>query len=351
MYESYQEIFQQKNSLTQTWDIMVANRDKLVDFIQAFDPGEILFVGCGSSYWLSMSACVTMQRETGIRCTAIKSGEIVMCPECFDRAYHRPLVICASRTGMTAETVIAAKKLKAWYDAPLLLITEYESCTLGDMADMVIRQPWAREASVMQTRSFCNLYFSLVMLSAFMSNNQVLLGDLRWYIDNYETLSADVDERVKWLGEKEFKGYDYVVTLGTGCQYGVTCEGAYIQQELANFRSGYFGTLEYRHGPRVTITPTTLFAIFSTGTQYELELKVMQELQASGAKVMVFSGHSSLEGADWNFSLGRETAQEVIALYGIMTLQGLAFYQALRGGVNPDNPTGEENHKQFIAKI
>ncbi len=351
MYETYKEIFLQKNSLSQTWDCMVQNRQTLVDFIRGYEPGEIIFPACGSSYWLSMGAALTMQRETGIRCTAIKSGDILMCGECYDKALRRPLIICGSRTGMTAETVLAAKKLKEWYGAPLLAITEYDECTLGDMADLVIRQPWAREVSIMQTRSFCNLYFSLVLLSAFLSDNQRLLDDMRWYVDNYDSFAVDVSKRVEKIGAEEFAGYEHVVTLGSGCQYGVAVEGAYIQQELAKFPSGYFSTLEYRHGPCLTNNSKTLFGLFSTGVQAERELSVMQGLQETGARVIVISGNGPIDGAEWNFTLGREISPEVVALYGVMVMQGLAYYQALRGGVNPDNPSNKENDLQYVAKV
>jgi len=351
MYETYKEIFLQKDVLSQTRDRMNENRRQAVDFIKAYDPGEIVFIGCGSSYWLSMSACLTMQRETGIRCTAIKSGDVIMDSDCYSGAFRRPLVISASRTGTTIETVMAAKKFKEWYKAPLLLITEYEKCPLGEIADLVIREPWAREVSVMQTRSFSSLYLSLVMLSAFVSGNDKLLGEIDWYIDNYDRLASDVSVRAEKIGSQDFKGYEHVVTLGSGCQYGVAVEGGYIQQELAKFGSGYFATLEYRHGPCLTNNDKTLFGLFSTGDMAERENNVMGELLERGGRVILISGNAPQSIATWNFTVGRDTAKEVVALYGIMVMQGIAYYQALRGGVNPDNPNNKENDAQYIEKI
>lgn len=350
MYETYKEVFLQKETLAKTFDSMMENADALRSFVKAYDPGEILFVACGSSYWLSLSASLTMQRETGIRASAVKSGDIVMDEACYRKALRRPLVICPSRSGMTAETVIAATKLKEWYGAKVLVITEYEQCQVADLGDYVIRQPWANEVAMMQTRSFSSLYMSCVLLSAILSGNQSLIGDMHWYIENYDSLAQDVARRAERIGSEEFRGYEYLVSLGTGCQYGVAVEGGYIQLEIGRFRASYFATLEYRHGPFLTNDEKTLFALFSTGVQIEREKKVVSELKEGKGRVIVISDNEPFEEADWNFTLGRKIAPEVVALYGVMLMQGLSYYQALRIGVNPDHGSGA-GEDPFIAEV
>ena len=65
---------------------------------------------------------------------------------------------------------------------------------------------------------------------------------------------------------------------------------------------------------------------------------MVSELKRDLGRVMVISDDVTFAEADWNFTLGRKCAPEVVALYGVMLMYGLAYYQALRSGVNPDHP-------------
>lgn len=350
MYAVYNEVFEQKPVLSQVYDHILDNGSKVIELVNAYKPGEIVFIACGSSYWLSMAACLTMQRETGIRCSAVKSGDIVMDETCYAKAYRKPLLICPSRSGKTAETLIAIKKMKAWYGAKVLAITEYEDSPIQEIAEVSLLIPWANEVSLMQTRSFSCLYLSCILLSGILGENRQLLDDMRWYIDHYDLLAKDAAERTEKITNTEFAEYDHLVSLGTGCQYGVSVEGGYIQFEIAKARADYFATLEYRHGPFLTNTNSTLFALLSTGVQIEREEKVLEEVRKPGARVLTISADTDFANTDWNFKLGREIAPEAVALYAAMVTQGLAFYKALRNGVNPDHPV-EGDPPPFIASV
>jgi len=341
IHSTYVEVFQQKESLEKTLDLIMKNKQSLIEFVKGYAPEEVLYVACGSSYWLSMSACLTMQRETGIRCSAIKSGDVVMNGACYERGYKRPLLICPSRSGMTAETVIAAKKFKEWYGAKVLVITAADTgkeCTLGDLGDYVIRLPWMMEKARMQTRSFCNMYLSCIVLSAILSDNNDILSDIRWYIDNYDSLAPDAAQRAESICNSEFKEYEFIVSLGTGCQYGLAVEAGYIQLEICRSLAGYFATLEYRHGPYLTNDDKTLFCLFSTSVEIEREEKVIGELKRDKGRVITVSDNVHFGQADWNFTVGRKIAPEIVALYGLMLMYGIAYFRALQKGVNPDMP-------------
>jgi glucosamine 6-phosphate synthetase-like amidotransferase/phosphosugar isomerase protein len=130
----------------------------------------------------------------------------------------------------------------------------------------------------------------------------------------------------------------------------VAVEGGYIQLEIAKARASYFATLEYRHGPFLTNTNTTLFALISTGVQIEREKKVIDELVKPGAKVLAISANTDFQNASWSFTLGREVAPEAVDLYAVLITHGLAFYKAVRDGVNPDSPL-EGDPPKFIASV
>lgn len=348
---AYDEIFRSADKLERTLGLLRSRRDELVSFVRDADPGEVVFLASGSSYWLSMAAALTWQRETGIRCSAVKSCDVVMDPACFEGGLNRPLVVCASRSGMTAETNIASERLAAAYGAPLLVLSEAEDTPMASRADAFVCMPWAHEGSVMQTQSFVNLYLALVALAAMIAGNDELLEGLGRHVRELPVLAADAAERTRAIRYELFPGYGRLVSLGSGCQYGVAIEGAYVQQEIGRLQSGYFSTLEYRHGPFLTNTDDTLFCVTSTGRYRELEEHAVAELHRTRAMVLAVCAEGTLEGADFAFALGHPAPPEVVALYAILVMQGLAYWQAVRSGGDPDNPSGNPDKTPYVDAL
>lgn len=50
---------------------------------------------------------MTLQERLGKRCSALKSGDIVMNKDYYGKTYKKPLVIGPSRSGSTSETLMA----------------------------------------------------------------------------------------------------------------------------------------------------------------------------------------------------------------------------------------------------
>jgi glucosamine--fructose-6-phosphate aminotransferase (isomerizing) len=73
MYQSFLEIFNQNESLEKTFRYILDQKEELIQFFQINKPDEIVFIACGSSYWLSLSAAMTMTEKTGIRCIAVNA--------------------------------------------------------------------------------------------------------------------------------------------------------------------------------------------------------------------------------------------------------------------------------------
>lgn len=345
------EIFRAGDTLRRTFDYVVEKDKAFARLVAEYDPKELVLLGAGSSYWLSLSAAATFQRETGIRALAVKSTDVVMSPSSYVGAFERPLFVCASRSGMTAETIEAVRLLVASRQAPLVVVSEADKTPLAAMADVLLLEPWAHEESVMQTRSFCSLYLTLVLLAAGLSGNEALVRDLRRYVDGYEWLAADASERTSEIRERGFAECEYVVSLGSGCQYGVAIEGAYVQQEIGAQRSGFFGTLEYRHGPFVTNAPDTLFCLLSCGDPNGMESRVAAELVRRGGRLLVVEAQERVAHADYRFCLGWQAMPETVALYGAMVCQGLALYQALKSGIDPDNPSGNPDKTPYVTSV
>ena len=330
---SHNEILSQYVSMDKTLDLMLENAASLREFFTGGN--DIVFIGCGSSYWMSLSAHKTMKLKTGRRTYAIKAGDVVLCPEEFTELYNNPVFVCPSRSGRTQEVLDAIGILKDKYpDAKIFSVIIYSGSILGEKSDMTLNIPWANEESVCQTRSFSNLYVAFTALGAILGNDNEFTDDLKKYIKSASKLYRRDDEIIKSIANPG--EITSVVTLGGGLQYGIVVEGAYIVVEMAEFSSNYYQLLEYRHGPIATAGKGTAVFICA-GMSDEHERKMAGEIRATGAKVYAVAAEK-VDWADHTFSMDEDHSKESIALYFAFIMQSFAYHFSVARGKNPDSP-------------
>jgi len=338
-YFSHEEIHKQYISLGQTLDYILQNKNKIIDFFSDHpNNGDIVFVACGSSYWLSLSAHKTMSLKTNRRAYAVKAAEVILCPEEFTGIYDNPVFVCPSRSGRTKELLDAVDILKSIYpNSRVFSVVEYMDNDLDKKSDLTLNINWALEKSVCQTRSLSNLYTAFVTIAALIGKNEALIGNLREYLKNAPSLYAKHEPAIRDIaGKGQVKS---LVTLGSGLQYGLTIAGAYIVIEMAQFDASYFQLLEYRHGPIVTAKPGTAVFICSGESEMhkENERKMAKEIHGTGAKVYSVA-LSETDWADYTFSLGGDYEKEIIALHFVFVMQSFAHHFAVSHNKNPDSP-------------
>lgn len=337
MYQSHQEIFNQDESLKKSLDYVLTRQNDLSEFFSATDYDEILFVACGSSYWLSLSALETFSEKFGIRCSAVTSGDVLMNPAQYIKRYSKPLIIAPSRSGNTSETLKAVDFLKKIYQGRVLGIVEYENAKLNQHSDLLLEIPWANETSVCQTRSFSNLYLVCIAIAAVVKDDQNLISDITDYLFSFPALSEYTEQFIKNLFS-DHGNLPGLITLGNGKLFGLICEGAYITVEMAQAPAHFFYTLEFRHGPIVLLDESYLVVLSSDGSQNELEQNLIADIKAKGAKVLVIAADYNLSNADFILSLNKKYSTEIIGLYVSFVTQAIAYYKALILEVNPDKP-------------
>ena len=332
-YLSHEEIHKKYISLEQTLDYILENKILIHDFFSEI--GDIVFVACGSSYWMSLSAHKTMKMKTGRRAYAVKAGEVILCPEEFKGLYDNPVFVCPSRSGRTRELLDAADILKSLYPGSRVLsVVEYTDNQLGTKSDMTLNISWANEKSVCQTRSFSSLYTACITIAAILGGDWAFIENVKKYIQNAPLLYLKHEAAAREIADAS--KVNSLVTLGNGLQYGITVEGAYIVVEMAQFNANYFQILEYRHGPIVTARPGTSVFICSGGNE-EHERKIAGEIRAAGAKVYTVTPFD-VDWVDYAFSMDGFYEKEIIALHFAFVMQSFAYHFAVSLGRDPDNP-------------
>ena len=332
-YLSHQEIHAQHTSLSQTLKYMVENIAQLKSFFS--NKGDLVMIGCGSSYWMSLSAHKTLKLKTGRRAYALKAGDVVLCPEEYMDLYDDPIFLCPSRSGLTQELLDALDILRnAYPGSRVFSIVEYLDNKLSEKSDLSLNIHWANERSICQTRSFSNLYLAFIVLAAIIGKDEGFIDALKKYLEIAPRLYLEHEGETQKLADPS--KISSIVTLGGGLQYGIVVEGAYIVIEMAEHQASYYHLLEYRHGPIVTSGPETAVFI-CTGMSKRHEQKIAKEARAAGAKVYAVAP-GPVGWADYTFSLGEDFNKEILALHFVFVMQSFAHYFSIALGKNPDSP-------------
>lgn len=334
VFESYKEIHESYQSMLKTITYIEENKNKFVNLF--IDYEDIILLGCGSSYWLSLSIARVIENVLHKKAYALKATEVSM-HHIKSGIYKKALVLIPTRSGSTTELLTAIRNLKETYeDACIVSISEYENNTVMSLSDVSLFIPWANEVSVCQTRSFLNLYVGMLTMVGCVSDYD-LIEQMISYLHDGECIYKDIDEKAKSI-VAQMKDPN-IVALGSGVSYGAMIEGAYIVEEMAQTISTFYHTLEYRHGPIVTTRKNSWIFLCHTNVEnLDLEIKMLQEASLQGAHSVICGVDQNQKDVDLTFALNKSYREEIHGLYFTTILQHIAYYLSIKLGNNPDKP-------------
>ncbi len=286
------------------------------------DYDEVLFIGCGSSYYISLIGLSFFRKLFSVYADAIPGGEVLLSPDTHLKKEKRYLVFLISRSGESTETVKAGEFLKNSYNTTIVSLTTEKDSSLVKIGDISIVLEDAREESVVMTRSFTTMV--TFFLALFRRWKGLEIFDKALVEQAFEFYNNKREEVKALLREREF---EHFVFLGQGYAYGLAQEGALKVKEMSIGFSEGFHSLEYRHGPKSIITRRSLVFIFPLA--YEEEEKLARELETLGAKVI-------LMGEEWG--VPNNVEKEFLYLFWIPIFHEFGLQRALFRGLNPDNP-------------
>jgi glutamine---fructose-6-phosphate transaminase (isomerizing) len=339
-HQSYQEIRFGYQSMKHTYDYILNNKEWI--FAPFLDRNDIVFLGCGASYWASVSGAAIMQKKLGKKITLLKAADVVMSEEGYKYLYDSPLFIVPSRSGQSKETVLAINILKKAYpDHRVLSITMFEDNPLMKMSDVPLYLPWSEEISVCSTRSFNNIYLTMLLMAMILKGEE--LEEFDRFFAMAETIYHHLDDQARSVVDAMEN--PLITTLGGGVQYGAVIAGAYILVEMAQWLSSFYQTLEFRHGPIVTAKKGSWIFISSLNPHnHDCEDGLIKEIIAQDANVVLFGRSEDLKHVI-NVRVV-EFSDELRGSLFTTFMQLIAYHFSLKLGLNPDKP-GELN--RFIT--
>lgn len=298
---------------------------------------EWLFVGCGSSYYVALSAAATMTSLTGIRARAVPASELLLYPNLV-LAASACVPVLISRSGQTSEVVAAAELLKA-RAIRTLAITCAAGQPLQSLATETIVISGADEKSTVMTRSFTSMLLALQALSGVVAGDSAFVDALHAMPEAAASLLLSLPATIgDFVAAHCFADYVY---LGQGPFYGLACEGALKVTEMSVSYAQAFHTLEFRHGPKSIVGPETLLVFLLSESGYQAEFETLEEMKSLGATTLVVADRADVRAraaADLLVELRLNLPEIVRLAPSLLAAQLLGLYTGLKKGLDPDSP-------------
>jgi glutamine---fructose-6-phosphate transaminase (isomerizing) len=296
-----------------------------------------LCFGCGSTYYLSLSAASVLQTLTGRPARAVPSSELLFYPESWLPRGERVRAVAISRSGTTTETVRAMNELSGAHGMPIAAVTCYSGTPLEDVCSPILLSPRGCEESVAQTRSFASMLVGFLALAGIAGGQPDLVEALAALPSIGERLLSTYDALAEALGRD--RNISQVFFLGSGPRYGLACETMLKMKEMSLTSSEAYHFLEFRHGPKSMVDAETLVVGLLSDAARAAEGAVLREMKELGARVLVLA--ESSDGLDWAdhivpFNSGLPEIAR-LPLY-LPVLQLFAYHRSVGKGLNPDLP-------------
>ncbi len=331
-FATYREI----KSQTEAWaQALALTRGLQLPKAENYD--QVIFTGCGSTYYLSLASAALYQELTGRVARAIPGSELLLNSRTI-LSNQKHLLVALSRSGTTTETVKAVEKFKAEKRGDVLVISNYNEL-LSRQADVNIVISKGQEKSVAQTRSFASMYVAAVGFSARMAGRNDLLDAMSSLPETGERLIQNYEPVARQEGEN--LDFDSFYFLGSGIRYGLACEVNLKMKEMTLTHSEAFHFLEFRHGPMSMVNDKTVVVGLVSESNFSHETAVLKEMRALGGKTL------SLGESGTDISFKSSIPESVRGVLYLPVLQLMAFYRSLAKGLNPDRP----NNLEAVVKL
>ncbi len=336
-YLTHKEIYSQPASfqgINDTLEDIYRVLDRVFDKANHYD--ELLFTGCGTSFYLAQSAAYAFSTYTGIRAKAVPCSELFFFPETYIKGGN-VLVLPITRKSYTTEVRMAIDKVRTFPNVKTLAIT----CDSGskDYNDAFILSPVTAEDSVIMTRSFTSMVYLAAILAMYVGGKKNEIEQMADYAKVAEELLTKMDGMAKQIIE-ENPNLNLFITLGQGVFYGVANECMNKMKEMGIVNSEAYYSLEYRHGPMSLVDQNTLVLTLANSKTLEYDAKLLSQMKSYGAVTAAIGENVSKAMPDVKYKLDLTydfNDTQYAALIGFIG-QFLGYYIAEKKNINADSP-------------
>src|SRR6478752_547149 len=344
------EIFEQPNTIQETMRgrlVLEEGFSKLgglnltKEELLAID--QIIITACGTSWHSGLIGEMYVEELARIRCEVEYASEF---------RYRNPIVtdktlcVVISQSGETADTLAAMREAKR-RGAKTLGLVNVVGSTMAREDHGGIYLHAGPEIGVASTKAFTSQVIALALLTlklARLRNMSVIKGReiataMNALPDQLQKILETAPE-IEKIAER-FKDASNFLYLGRGYNFPVALEGALKLKEISYIHAEGYPAAEMKHGP-IALIDSEMPVVFIAphDAVFDKVVSNIQEVKARGGKIICITSQPEpvLEGMiDYEIRI----PQTIDMLYPILTvipLQLLAYYIAVKRGLNVDQP-------------
>ncbi|HET7372520.1 MAG TPA: glutamine--fructose-6-phosphate transaminase (isomerizing) [Gemmatimonadaceae bacterium] len=304
---------------------------------------QIIITACGTSWHSGLIGEMYIEELARIPCDVEYASEF---------RYRNPIVtdktlcIVVSQSGETADTLAAMREAKR-RGAKTLGLVNVVGSTIAREDDGGIYLHAGPEIGVASTKAFTSQVIALALLTlklARLRTMSVVQGRevatamlaLPEQIQSILDRAPEIEE----LAER-FKDATNFLYLGRGYNFPVALEGALKLKEISYIHAEGYPAAEMKHGP-IALIDSEMPVVFVAphDAVFDKLVSNIQEVKARGGRVIcITSQHEPV--LDGMIDHEIRVPQTIDMLYPILTvipLQLLAYYIAVKRGLNVDQP-------------
>ena len=309
--------------------------------LQSLD--QIVITACGTSWHSGLIGEMYIEELARIPCDVEYASEF---------RYRNPIVtdktlcVVVSQSGETADTLAAMREAKR-RGAKTLGLVNVVGSTIAREEDGGIYLHAGPEIGVASTKAFTSQVIALALLTlklARLRTMSVVQGRevatamlaLPEQIQSILDRAPEIEE----LAER-FKDATNFLYLGRGYNFPVALEGALKLKEISYIHAEGYPAAEMKHGP-IALIDSEMPVVFVAphDAVFDKLVSNIQEVKARGGRVIcITSQHEPV--LDGMIDHEIRVPQTIDMLYPILTvipLQLLAYYIAVKRGLNVDQP-------------
>jgi glucosamine--fructose-6-phosphate aminotransferase (isomerizing) len=331
---TYREILRQPDAWKEALMIGKQAGLRLKSLSENIAASKIHFTGCGSTYYLSLTASA-LARQSGLYATASPASETWLWHKDVIPDPAHTILVTVSRSGETSETLRAVAAFRQAGGRGVVTVTCSPESTLARSADIVLAVPSAQERSVAQTRSFTSMLIVCQGIVDALSGQSAtdgaaLLYEGRQGLEKYHDLAASLGS------DLNLQNFFF---LGSGPLYGLACEAMLKMKEMSLSHSEAYHSLEFRHGPKSMLDPSALVISMVSDHTWQEEFAVLTETRAIGARALsITRGDLPLDGCGDRIGLSSDLSPAIRVVLYLPILQLLAYFRAMAKHLDPDDP-------------
>ncbi|EAK88288.1 glucosamine-fructose-6-phosphate aminotransferase [Cryptosporidium parvum Iowa II] len=307
---------------------------------------NMILLGCGTSFHAALFAQLLMEHISGFNTVSAKDASEIFVTG-FPREHAGAIAI--SQSGETADTVKAiniADKL----GIPKISVVNVVGSMLARTTGCGVYLNAGREVAVASTKAFSTQVLVLSLIAAWFAQNRdsVISQRCQELLEAIHRVPISVGVSLQAKDQCEqiaemIKDNNSIFVLGKGYGYPVALEGALKIKEISYIHSEGYSAGALKHGPFALIdkdSQTPVILVILSDENQSLMMNVAQQVKARGARVICITDDENLcKDIDCEKVLIPSNGP-LTALNAVIPLQLIAYYLAIKRGINPDKPRG-----------